>query len=80
MRHASARIIFPRVAAYALEDTSNTRLGRVYEQVAQRHPGESGFHILPTGPEALMMRIALIEAILGHWYCLLCAAHRWYSG
>jgi len=53
---------YPRVATYALEDTSDTRLGRAYEQAAKRHPGESGFHILPTGPEALMMRIALIEA------------------
>jgi putative cardiolipin synthase len=53
---------YPRVATYALQDTSTTRLGQAYEQVAKRHPGESGFHILPAGPEALMMRIALIEA------------------
>src|ERR1700728_541572 len=53
---------YPRVASYALQDTADTPLGQAYEQAAKRHPGESGFHILPTGPEALMMRIALIEA------------------
>jgi putative cardiolipin synthase len=53
---------YARTASYALEDTPNTRLGRAYNQAAKRHPGESGFHILPTGPEALMMRIALLEA------------------
>jgi len=52
---------YPRDETYALEDTSKTRLGRAYEAVAKRHPGESGFHILPIGPEALMMRIALME-------------------
>lgn len=49
-------------ATYALEDTSKTRLGLAYEQAALKHPEESGFHILSSGPEALMMRIALIEA------------------
>ncbi|MDR3424099.1 MAG: phospholipase D family protein [Alphaproteobacteria bacterium] len=53
---------YARVDTHALEDTSNTRLGRAYEQAAAKHPGLSGFHLLPTGPEALMMRIALIEA------------------
>jgi len=53
---------YARPASYALEDTSTTRLGRAYDQAAKRHPGESGFHILPKGPEALMMRIALLEA------------------
>jgi len=53
---------YPRDATYALEDTSDTHLGRAYEQAAKRHLGESGFHILSTGPEALMMRIALVEA------------------
>jgi len=53
---------YPRVATYAMEETSDTRLGRAYEHTAKRHPGQSGFHILPTGPEALMMRIAMMEA------------------
>jgi len=53
---------YPRTATYALQDTAQTRLGQAYTQAAKHHPGESGFHILPTGPEALMVRIALIEA------------------
>jgi putative cardiolipin synthase len=53
---------YPRDTTYALEDTSNTRLGLAYEQTAKRHPGESGFHILAKGPESLMMRVAMIEA------------------
>jgi len=53
---------YPREETYAFEDTSNTPLGRVYEKASQNHPGLSGFHLLPTGPEALMMRIALIES------------------
>jgi cardiolipin synthase C len=53
---------YPRETTYALKDTSDTRLGKVYAQLSQKHPGKSGFHILSTGPEALMMRIALIES------------------
>lgn len=53
---------YPRTASYALQNTSGTELGRAYEPAAKRHPGESGFHLLPTGAEALMMRIALIES------------------
>ena len=52
---------YARETTFALEDTSATRLGRAYEAAAKRHPGKSGFHILPSGPEALMMRIALME-------------------
>jgi putative cardiolipin synthase len=37
-------------------------LGKVYGKAVQAHGGLSGFHILSKGPEALMMRIALIEA------------------
>ena len=53
---------YSRTASYALEDTSHTRLGVAYGAAAKRHTGQSGFHLLPTGPEALMMRIALVEA------------------
>jgi len=53
---------YPRTETYALEDTSDTTLGKAYAAAAKRHPSQSGFHLLPTGPEALMMRIALVEA------------------
>jgi len=53
---------YQRTATYAMEETSDTRLGKAYGQAARRHPGKSGFHILPTGTEALMMRIAMMEA------------------
>jgi putative cardiolipin synthase len=53
---------YPREETYVLNDTSHTLLRLAYEQAARRHPRKSGFHILPTGPEALMIHIALIEA------------------
>jgi putative cardiolipin synthase len=53
---------YPRQATHALTDTANTKLALAYAPEEKRHPGQSGFHILPNGPEALMMRIALIEA------------------
>lgn len=52
---------YPRTATYALEDTAGTSLGKAYAKAAARHQGESGFHLLPIGSEALMMRIALVE-------------------
>lgn len=52
---------YHRVPSYALTDTSYTPLAKAYE-VRTIHTGESGFHLLPLGPEALMMRIALVEA------------------
>jgi putative cardiolipin synthase len=53
---------YVRHASYAIADTSDTKLAHAYVQEAKRHPGQSGFHLLPTGSEALMMRIALVEA------------------
>ncbi|MGB9152923.1 MAG: phospholipase D family protein [Alphaproteobacteria bacterium] len=53
---------YPRTMTTALQDTSDTRLSKAYGAAAEQHPSESGFRLLPSGPEALMMRIALIEA------------------
>ncbi|SEB21068.1 phospholipase D family protein [Paraburkholderia sartisoli] len=50
-----------RVESHALYDTNTTRLGTVLVPQAQEHPGESAFHLLSTGVDALLARIALTE-------------------
>lgn len=53
---------YPRTPSYTMTDTAGTTLGRAYGRAEKAHAGESGFHILPSGPEALMTRIALVQA------------------
>lgn len=47
----------PRVASHALDRPQDTFLGRSYG--AQLAPGQSGFHLLPSGQEAFLVRAAL---------------------
>jgi len=54
--------MYPRQESHAFEDTSNTALAKAYGHAIQRHTGESGFRLLSDGPEALMMRIAMVNA------------------
>jgi putative cardiolipin synthase len=49
-------------ASHALEHPQSTTLGRALAGLAAGHPGESGFHLLEFGPEALAARLCLIDA------------------
>ncbi len=49
-------------ASHALEHPQATTLGRALSGLALGHPGESGFHLLEFGPEALAARLALVDA------------------
>lgn len=53
---------YPRIETHAFENTSDTLLGRAYGSEARYHPGQSAFHIINSGPAALMTRVALAEA------------------
>jgi cardiolipin synthase C len=50
-----------RTETHAVTDTQDTRLGTTFAPQEQRHPGDSGFHLLPDGVDALLARIALTD-------------------
>ncbi|MBI1276241.1 phospholipase D family protein [bacterium] len=47
---------------YALQPNGHSSLDRSLSALETRHPGKSGFRLLPRGEEAFLMRIAMIEA------------------
>jgi putative cardiolipin synthase len=51
-----------RPVTHALADPQTTPLGRSLAPLDAAHPGQSGFHLLKGGTEALQMRIALARA------------------
>jgi len=53
---------YPRVPSYAIETTKDTALGQALAPAIAAHPGQSGFHLLTTGTDALLMRIAMVQA------------------
>ena len=59
---ASARFDVARPQSHALEDPSQTSLGRAMSAQAGAQPGMSGFQIIDTGSEALQARAALADA------------------
>jgi putative cardiolipin synthase len=58
---AGIRSDVPRPESFALEDPSQTLLGSAFAAAAALHPGQSGFHLLDTGAEALQARAALAD-------------------
>ena len=50
-----------RAESFAYRDTGGTTLGRSIEPDLARHPGESGFHLLPRGLDAFAARAALAQ-------------------
>ena len=48
-----------REASYALADIQTTALGRLFEPLAERHPGLSGFDLINSGRAAFDARFAL---------------------
>ncbi|MFC0573258.1 phospholipase D family protein [Paraburkholderia solisilvae] len=53
---------FDQPVSHALPQTTATPLGAALAAPVAAHPGESGFRVLPSGTEALQMRIALARA------------------
>ena len=53
---------FQREPSTALDQTQETRLGRSLAEAVAQHPGSSGFHILGSGMDAFVARMALAEA------------------
>jgi len=56
---ASVDFDAPKSVTYVLTDTDDTYLGKQLEGVADPHPGESGFHPISDGIDALATRLLL---------------------
>ena len=52
---------YERHASHALEDTSDTLLGRVITPAVKAHPGETGIYMLNNGKDAYVARLKIIE-------------------
>jgi len=53
---------YPRTPSYAIASAQETPLGKTLARAARAHPDQSGFRLIPSGSDAFMMRIALVEA------------------
>src|SRR5438105_11511471 len=53
---------YPKTPSTAFAEPSTTRLGKQLAKESARHPGQSGFRILPQGTEGLLMRTQLVRA------------------
>lgn len=51
-----------RQATYAVQDTADTRVGRLVAPMVAAHPGQSGFHLLGSGLDAFVARAVLAQA------------------
>ncbi len=58
---ASVDFDYPRTESRAVTDTSDSRLGKAFANVLQRHPDESGFFPIEDGVDALAFRLTLAE-------------------
>jgi cardiolipin synthase C len=52
----------PKTPSFALERPEDTRLGRQFAAASERHPGESGYHIINSGIDGFVARIQMIDA------------------
>jgi len=59
---ASAPLNYPRTSTTALPQPEETSLWRRIQPQLDSHPGESGFYLLPSGIDAFVARILLINA------------------
>jgi putative cardiolipin synthase len=53
---------YERTESHALQDTAATALGQAGREILAAHPGQSGFRPLPSGVDALVVRMLLAEA------------------
>ena len=54
-----------RPESYALTDTDETLLARITDPAEADHSGQSGFHLLPDGLNALETRLAMVDLVEG---------------
>ncbi len=59
---AQVPLDYPRTASWATTNPAQSRMGRELAPQSAAHPAQSGFHLLPNGPDALAIRLALIDA------------------
>jgi len=59
---AGVRLDVPRTASTAWPHPEQTRLGEAFAPRLAKHDGQSGFHLLESGMDALSFRAGLIEA------------------
>ena len=59
---ASLPLNTPRTSTTALPQPEETRLWKMIQLRLDSHPGESGFYLLPSGIDAFVARILLIDA------------------
>ena len=59
---ASLPLNYPRTFTQAYPQPEETRIWRMIQPQLDSHPGESGFYLLPSGIDALVARILLIDA------------------
>src|SRR5512139_1080123 len=59
---ASLPLNYPRTSTTALPQPEETSLWRRIQPKLDSHPGESGFYLLPSGIDAFVARILLIDA------------------
>ncbi len=52
---------YPRTSTSAYPYYKTTKIGRLFEKEVAKHPGKSGFHLIPYGQEAFTVRIAMTE-------------------
>ena len=52
---------YERHVSHALEDTSDTPIGRAVTQEVKAHPGETGIYMLDNGKDAYVARLKIIE-------------------
>ena len=51
----------PRTPSHALKNYRSTELGKIIETEVLRHPGKSGFNVIPYGRDAFTARIAMTD-------------------
>jgi cardiolipin synthase C len=61
-RCASLPLNYPRTHTSAFSHPEETRLWKTIEPQLDGHPGDSGFYLLPSGIDAFVARILLIDA------------------
>jgi putative cardiolipin synthase len=61
-RCASVPLNYPRTVTNALPQPEETGIWRTIQPQLDSHPGESGFYLLPSGIDAFVARILLINA------------------
>jgi cardiolipin synthase C len=59
---ASIPLNYPRISTQALPQPEETHLWRTIQPQLQGRPGESGFYLLPSGIDAFVARMLLIDA------------------